>query len=120
MEQNIETLGDEDYSKGVFMENAINRRDYHNSVYNTDTDDIDPNSYQAHGEGRRGDTVQSAAYTEVFRIEDRINVYVGIWGTSLCTDNIIYCVDLDTEVAHNVLSSMRSLKQIQGESMYQF
>lgn len=115
IEDNIETLEDEHYSKEFSMD-AINRRDYQNSVYSN----IDTNDYQTQGEGRRSDTMHSAVYTEQFKIEDWIHVYVGIWGTSLCTDALNYCVDLDTEVALTTFSFMRSLRHMQGESMYHF
>jgi hypothetical protein len=57
-------------------------------------------------------------YNSIFRIENEIHMYVGLWQTYLCTEDGIYCADLDIELAPNVFAPLPLLSKIQGKKEF--
>ncbi|XP_045199527.2 uncharacterized protein LOC123553881 [Mercenaria mercenaria] len=56
---------------------------------------------------------KSNEYDTIFKIENQINMYVGLWKTSLCTEDDVYCVDLDTDISPSVFAPLPLLFEIQ-------
>ena len=106
------------FTMGTLLEKELGAFDAKNNVNDVSMDNIhrkaDENSLYG-SLTERSHVDREDEFSTIFRIENEIQMYIGLWRTTLCTEDDSLCTDVDIDLAPDVFSALPLLSKIQGK-----